>query len=51
MLFIIFTISIIVDYLQNKIEKQSIELKKIIMSERTNFDLYNSILNKKCFNF
>ena len=46
MLFIIFTISIIVDYLHNKIEKQSIELKKIIMSERTNFDLYNSILNK-----
>lgn len=51
MLFIIFTISIIVDYLQNKIEKQSIELKKIIMSERTNFDLYNSILNKNVLIF
>lgn len=51
MLFIIFTISIIVDYLQNKIEKQSIELKKIIMSERTNFDLYNSILNKSVLIF
>ena len=50
-LFIIFTISIIVDYLQNKIEKQSIELKKIIMSERTNFDLYNSILNKNVLIF
>lgn len=51
MLFIIFTISIIVDYLLNKIEKQSIELKKIIMSERTNFDLYNSILNKNVLIF
>lgn len=51
MLFIIFTISIIVDYLQNKIEKQSMELKKIIMSERTNFDLYNSILNKSVLIF
>lgn len=51
MLFIIFTIYIIVDYLQNKIEKQSIELKKIIMSERTNFDLYNSILNKNVLIF
>lgn len=51
MLFIIFTISIIVDYLQIKIEKQSIELKKIIMSERTNFDLYNSILNKNVLIF
>lgn len=51
MLFIIFTISIIIDYLQNKIEKQSIELKKIIMSERTNFDLYNSILNKNVLIF
>lgn len=51
MLFIIFTISIIVDYLQNKIEKKSIELKKIIMSERTNFDLYNSILNKNVLIF
>lgn len=51
MLFIIFTISIIVDYLQNKIEKQLIELKKIIMSERTNFDLYNSILNKNVLIF
>ena len=51
MLFIIFTISISVDYLQNKIEKQSIELKKIIMSERTNFDLYNSILNKNVLIF
>lgn len=51
MLFIIFTISIIVDYLQNKIEKQSIELKKIIMSESTNFDLYNSILNKNVLIF
>ena len=51
MLFIIFTISIIVYYLQNKIEKQSIELKKIIMSERTNFDLYNSILNKNVLIF
>lgn len=51
MLFIIFTISIIVDYLQNKIEKQSIELKKIIISERTNFDLYNSILNKNVLIF
>lgn len=51
MLFIIFTISIIVDYLQNKIEKQSIELKKIIMSEHTNFDLYNSILNKNVLIF
>lgn len=51
MLFIIFTISIIVDYLQNKIEKQSIELKNIIMSERTNFDLYNSILNKNVLIF
>lgn len=51
MLFIIFTISIIVDYLQNKIEKQSTELKKIIMSERTNFDLYNSILNKNVLIF
>lgn len=51
MLFIIFTISIIVDYLQNIIEKQSIELKKIIMSERTNFDLYNSILNKNVLIF
>lgn len=51
MLFIIFTISIIVDYLQNKIEKQSIELKKIIMSERTNFDLYYSILNKNVLIF
>ena len=51
MLFIIFTISIIVDYLQNKIEKQSIELKKIIMAERTNFDLYNSILNKNVLIF
>lgn len=51
MLFIIFTISIIVDYLQNKIEKQSIELKKIIMSECTNFDLYNSILNKNVLIF
>lgn len=51
MLFIIFTISIIIDFLQNKIEKQSIELKKIIMSERTNFDLYNSILNKNVLIF
>ena len=51
LLFIIFTISIIVDYLQNKIEKQSIVLKKIIMSERTNFDLYNSILNKNVLIF
>ena len=51
MLFIIFTISIIVDYLQNKIEKRSIGLKKIIMSERTNFDLYNSILNKNVLIF
>lgn len=51
MLFIIFTISIIVDYLQNKIEKQSIELKNIIMSERTNFDLYNSVLNKNVLIF
>ena len=51
MLFIIFTNYIIVDYLQNKIEKQSIELKKIIMSERTNFDLYNSILNKNVLIF
>lgn len=50
-LFIIFIISIVVDYLQNKIEKQSIELKKIIMSERTNFDLYNSILNKNVLIF
>lgn len=50
-MFIIFIISIVVDYLQNKIEKQSIELKKIIMSERTNFDLYNSILNKNVLIF
>ena len=45
-LFIIFTISLIVDYSQNKIEKQLIELKRIILSEHTNFDLYNSILNE-----